>query len=259
MRATVPSPEALRQHVADAEARLLESGGGLAPKTLSAVSSLANKWTEWMDTHGHEYGYEVGAAPTLEQARRFQTHGYYERSIEYSSVGAEGMGDSWGRLAVPYLLPRYVFPYLQFEGWVGLGVAERNEKVRPFLLELKENWDNLKSTVVRAGTGNGRSFKKERWPDGLLYVAQDACMGDTLRVNRAVMRLAVLGFVKVTCSRPGAFARDWADRAGKTLQWVGRNVLSVRDVTFENGFMTLEHIEESELPDVVVQHCRYES
>jgi hypothetical protein len=40
---------------------------------------------------------------------------------------------------------------------------------------------------------------------------------ELLRVNRAVTRLAVLGFVKVTCSRSGAFARDWADRAEKQV------------------------------------------
>ena len=42
-------------------------------------------------------------------------------------------------------------------------------------------------------------------------------MAELLRVNRAVMRLAVIGFVKVTCSRSGAFARDWADRAEKQV------------------------------------------
>jgi hypothetical protein len=42
-------------------------------------------------------------------------------------------------------------------------------------------------------------------------------MQELLRVNRAVTRLAVLGFVKVTCSRSGAFARDWADRAEKQV------------------------------------------
>ena len=42
-------------------------------------------------------------------------------------------------------------------------------------------------------------------------------MQELLRINRAVMRLVVLGFVKVTCSRSGVFARDWADRAEKQV------------------------------------------
>ena len=56
-------------------------------------------------------------------------------------------------------------------------------------------------THVRAGTGNGRELKKERWCDGLLDAAQDACMAEELRVNRAATRLAVMGFVKSYRSR----------------------------------------------------------
>ena len=68
---------------------------------------------------------------------------------------------------------------------------------------------------VRGGVDNGRTLSKDKWCDGLLFVAQDECMRERLRFNRAVTRLAELGFVKVTCSRSGAFARDWADRAEK--------------------------------------------
>ena len=104
---------------------------------------------------------------------------------------------------------------------------------------------------MRAGTGNGRELKKERRCDGLLYAAQDACMAEELRVNRAATRLAVMGFVKVTCSRSGAFARDWADRVEKQLQWVGRNVLSVKDFTWHPDFMELEHVDEVDLADAL--------
>ena len=71
---------------------------------------------------------------------------------------------------------------------------------------------------VRGGNHNNRRLKKERWMDGMLHVAQDRCMAEVLRLNRAVTRLAVMGFVKVTCSRSGAFARDWADRAEKQVR-----------------------------------------
>ena len=39
-------------------------------------------------------------------------------------------------------------------------------------------------------SGNGRGLKKERWTDGLIFVAQDACMAEQLRMNRASSRLA---------------------------------------------------------------------
>ena len=185
------------------------------------------------------------------------------------------MGDSWGALAVPYLLAKYVFPRMEHVGWTGLHEAALLEKSRPYSLELRANWARLKVAHVREGTGNGRCLKKDRWCDTLLFRAQDACMADSVRVNRAVQRLAVMGFVKVTCSRAGAMARDWADRAGlqvrvcvarwplmqgdvvgarsapdwcelprKQVQWIGRNILSVRDfVWHKDGHMELTEVE----------------
>ena len=63
--------------------------------------------------------------------------------------------------------------------------------------------------IAGGGTGNDRSSVKERWCDTLLFIAQDHCMADVLRLNRAVTRLNVKGFVKVTraCT---ARARTWA-------------------------------------------------
>ena len=46
-------------------------------------------------------------------------------------------------------------------------------------------------------------------------------------------------FVQTTCSRSGGFSRDWADLAGATLHWVGRNVLSVCDFTISKEFYML--------------------
>ena len=101
-----------------------------------------------------------------------QAHGFRERKNQYSTTGEEGMGDSWGALAVPYLLAKYVFPMLEHVGWVGLREAQLLEKARPFSLELRANWARLKVANVRAGTGNGRSLKKDRWCDVLLFRAQ---------------------------------------------------------------------------------------
>ena len=44
-----------------------------------------------------------------------------------------------------------------------------------------------------------------------------------------VMRMAVMAFVRATCSRGGSFGKDWYDRAGKMLYWMEKNVLSVND------------------------------
>ena len=42
-------------------------------------------------------------------------------------------------------------------------------------------------------------------------------------------RMAVMAFVRATCSRSGSVCKDWFDRAGKMLYWLQRNVLSVGD------------------------------
>ena len=78
------------------------------------------------------------------------------------------MGDSWGALAVPYLLAKYVFPRMEHVGWTGLHEAALLEKSRPYSLELRANWARLKVAHVREGTGNGRCLKKDRWCDTLL-------------------------------------------------------------------------------------------
>ena len=43
------------------------------------------------------------------------------------------MGDSWGELAVPYLLPKYVFVRRGYAGWAGLDRDALQSKCRPYL------------------------------------------------------------------------------------------------------------------------------
>ena len=52
-------------------------------------------------------------------------------------------------------------------------------------------------------------------------------------------RMAVMAFVRATCSRSGSAAKDWFDRAGKMLHWLERNVLSVGDFTWAREAMRL--------------------
>ncbi len=53
-------------------------------------------------------------------------------------------------------------------------------------------------------------------------------------------RLAILGFVRTTCSRSGSFARDWFDRSGKAARWVGVNVLSVEHFEWDREGFVIE-------------------
>ena len=67
------------------------------------------------------------------------------------------MGDSWGQLAVPYLLPKYVFVRRGYAGWAELGAEALHMKCRPYVAELRENWQRLKvSHTARVGPKGGR-------------------------------------------------------------------------------------------------------
>ena len=93
---------------------------------------------------------------------------------------------------------------------------------------------------------------KKKWCDGVYFMAQDVCMEDAvLRPNRAVHRLAIMGFVRTTCVRAGSIAKNWFDRAGHAARWVGVNVLSVEHYEWDReGFRIV-------LPDgsVEVRKC----
>ena len=63
------------------------------------------------------------------------------------------------------------------------------------------------------------------------------CMADVLRVNRSTTRLAVSGYVRTTCCRGGSFSRDKYDLNGSAARWLGVNIMSVKDFTWDReGF-----------------------
>ena len=55
-----------------------------------------------------------------------------------------------------------------------------------------------------------------------------------------VTRMAVMAFVRATCSRGGSICKDWFDRAGKMVYWLKRNVLSVSDFTWAAEGLEIE-------------------
>lgn len=90
---------------------------------------------------------------------------------------------------------------------------------------------------------------KKKWDDTVYFLAQDLCMEDAARPNRAVHRLAIMGFVRTTCVRAGSMAKDWFDRAALTARWVGVNVLSVEHYEWDReGFSIV-------LPDGSIEVC----
>ena len=83
----------------------------------------------------------------MEHVLHFQTHGFKTR-LNYSSLQLDGLGDSWGDLAVPYLLAKLVFTELKYPGWVGLKADELAAKCKPYALEARAHWKRLKVSHV---------------------------------------------------------------------------------------------------------------
>merc|ERR1711924_468751 len=102
-----------------------------------------------------------------------------------------------GLRQIPYMLAKFVFPLMKYDGYVGLTLAQAAVKNAEFCRELAEHWKALKTQETDAST-EGRSMVKKKWDDGVYFLAQDRCMADTARPNRAMMRMAILGFVRTT-------------------------------------------------------------
>jgi hypothetical protein len=228
---------------------------GVDPKTKQQVKYLAGKLSAWLEVHGVAAGYDAAMGPTVEVMRHFQSYCFVHRK-NYSLLGNQGMGDSFGALQVPYLLPKYGFPLLQFPGWVGLDADALEMKCAPYKISLRSQWKELKVAHVlteqeKLSEEQQRSLVKVKWDDRALSLAQDHCMRDVLRLNRACTRLAVMGFVRATTSRSGGFTKDWADRSGQCLQWLGRNVLNVYDFAWDTEGMQIEMPDCSVLQDAI--------
>ena len=239
VQALRPTAEQQQAEIEAVQLRALECG--MVEKTAGksgVAGTMQRGWTKWIKSPlGARAAARVaaGESPVLEDMKAYQTYKYLNRET-YSSVGRQGCGDSMGELQIPYMLGKFVFPLMGYAGWTGLSVAEAKAKNKPHADALRENWKALKVQQPDA-TLEGHAQPKKKWDDQVYFVAQDICMADTLRPNRAVTRLAVMGFVRTTCCRSGSFAKDKFDLAGSAARWVGVNVMSVEDFTWDReGF-----------------------
>ena len=131
------------------------SGAGDVAKTAIGVAGrLRRQWLRWLTEHGEAYEYDATVGPTVGHVLHFQTHGFKTRQ-NYSSLQLDGLGDSWGELAVPYLLAKFVFTELKYPrmGWVEGGrVGRQVQAVRTGgarALEAAEGVARLWGGVVR--------------------------------------------------------------------------------------------------------------
>ena len=237
--ASLPTVEQQQAEIERTQRRAEEFGQVEKTAGQSGVAgSLKRSFEEWIKSPlGAQAAQNVAAhgAPTLDDMKAFQTYKYLNRKT-YSSAGRKGCGDSHGHVQIPYMLGKLVFPLMGYTGWTGLTVAEAKAKNAPLCAELRAHWKALKVQQPDA-TQEGRAQPKQKWDEQLYFLAQDMCMADMLRVNRSIFRLAVLGLVRTTCCRGGSFSRDKYDLNGSAARWVGVNIMSVEDFTWDReGF-----------------------
>ena len=92
----------------------------------------------------------TGGAPSVDDAKAFSSWVYSIRE-RWSRVGRKGVSDSQGLRQIPYMLAKFVFPLMTYEGYVGLTVAQAAVKNGEFCRELAEHWKALKTQETDAG------------------------------------------------------------------------------------------------------------
>ena len=124
---------------------------GLVAKTAGQSGQagvLQRKWQRWLEGDGCFVADRIaaGGTPDLEDMKRFSTWVYSAAGRErFSCAGRKGCGDAYGDLQIPYMLGKFVFPRLGYNGWAGLSVAEAQTKNAPLATELRGHWKALKT------------------------------------------------------------------------------------------------------------------
>ena len=106
--ALLPTAADVREQI-DAAEKEACGDGGTSAKSGGVIAQLQKLWREFAETHGDAYGLDASVGPTVDFVLHFQTWGFFNRT-NFSTVGLDGMGDSWGQLAVPYLRTWALYP-----------------------------------------------------------------------------------------------------------------------------------------------------
>ena len=89
----------------------------------------------------------------------------------------------------------------------------------------------------------------------MYFLAMDQDMTHTKDKTLALSRLALRAMVRLTCSRSGAFAKDWFDRAGLQVQWKHKHVLRVSESAYDTYRNVLDEEEKSSVIVSVLLAC----
>ena len=97
------------------------------------------------------------------------TYAFCTRDL-VSAIGREGLGDSF-ELQIRYMLAKFVFPALKYNGWTGLNAHELHKKAEPYKFAVKEQWERLKRSDPDL-MSTLKPFVKTKWCDTAYFQAQ---------------------------------------------------------------------------------------
>jgi hypothetical protein len=165
-----PQKKQARMHELEERARLF----GDSVKQSYNASCLERKWVRFLLVHGDEIGFKDTRSPTIKHVQRFTTYCFCTRDV-VSAIGREGMGDSY-ELQIRYMLAKFVFVNLGYQGWTKLTPHEIYEKAEPFKFAVREQWLRLKRSDAELSS-TLKPFVKTKWCDTAYFLAQVSVLG----------------------------------------------------------------------------------
>ena len=115
-----PTAAQKQKQIAELEERAQLFGDPVKQSAQAKV--LERKWLRFLLVHAEESSFTACAGPSVELVKHFVTYAFCTRDL-VSAIGREGLGDSF-ELQIRYMLAKFVFPALEYNGWTGLNAHE---------------------------------------------------------------------------------------------------------------------------------------
>ena len=122
-----PSAAQKQQQIAELEERAVIFGDPVKQSAQAKV--LERKWLRFLLVHGEAFKFDARVGPTVELVKHFVAYAFCTRDT-VSAIGREGLGDSF-ELQIRYMLAKFVFVALTYNGWTGLDAHELHVKAEP--------------------------------------------------------------------------------------------------------------------------------
>ena len=167
-----PTAAQKQQQIAELEERAVLFGDPVKQSAQAKV--LERKWLRFLLVHGETYKFDARVGPSVELVEHFVAYAFCTRD-SVSAIGREGLGDSF-ELQIRYMLAKFVFVALKYNGWEGLNAHALHEKAEPFKFAVKVQWQRLKRSDPDL-MSTLKPYVKTKWCDTAYFQAQVCTLG----------------------------------------------------------------------------------